>query len=126
MKREMLAKKNQPSPNENDKERSESPTEEIIVIGQQGPDTRKGKAKAPCRPEIDSDSDSAGFDACNKPSTGVLQDFVLHRIPNEYRDRSRTCDSITDQVFANQLGKTHSNPSVQVITVNRTAFFLSS
>jgi len=119
MKREMLAKKNQASANENDKERSESPTEEIEVIDQQGPGTRKGKEKAPCRLEIDSDSDSAESDACNKRSTGVLQDFALHRIPNECRDRSRTCDSITDQAFPNQLGKTHSNPSVQVITLSR-------
>lgn len=119
--RESLAQiDQQPGVNDqNDKDGSESPTEEIVVISQRTPKTRKGKEKATASVvEIDSDSDSLDS-VGNEPSSSTLKEFVLHRIPNDRQDPSKTGECVTDQAFSSQIGKIHPNSSVQLITMSR-------
>jgi hypothetical protein len=98
-----------------DQEPRESSTEIVI---QRSPMTRKGKEKAACYLlDNDSDSDSPGTES---DQADTPQDFVIHRIPTDHHNRSKNYNDVTDLASSNQLGKIHSNPSVQLINVNQT------
>ncbi|KAA1112883.1 hypothetical protein PGT21_014145 [Puccinia graminis f. sp. tritici] len=119
LQQESAAKKNQPPtdgrtpPDDSDKESRESSTEIVI---QRSPMTRKGKEKAAhYLLDTDSDSDCPGTES-NPADTP--QDFVVHRIPTDHHNHSKNYDHVTDLVSSRQLGKIHSNPSVQLITMS--------